>query len=163
MSEWGRTSVHHSFFATSKTPSEAPKCIQFEFYLAPIHLLKKVETLWWLLFWWKNINSACQHLMSAQFFFFWFLIFESCELSSTVYRFISCLFLYEKQIRLWEGPCIVRFQKVWSSEKNSIWFYLPDGGSQLKGSTILSRYCFYLVGAVIVTSSGDVIITAPTK
>ena len=28
---------------------------------------------------------------------------------------------------------------------------------------ILSRYCFYLVGAVIVTSSGDVTITAPTK
>ena len=33
----------------------------------------------------------------------------------------------------------------------------------VKGPTILSRYCFYLVGAVNVTSSGNITITAPSK
>ena len=35
--------------------------------------------------------------------------------------------------------------------------------SEVKGPTRLPRYCLYLVGAVIVMSSGDVTITAPTK
>ena len=35
--------------------------------------------------------------------------------------------------------------------------------ARVKGPTILSRYCFYLVGAVIVMSPLEVTITAPTK
>ena len=42
--------------------------------------------------------------------------------------------------------------------------YLPmRNQSQLKGPTRLSRYCFYLEGAVVVTSNGDITITTPSK